>query len=59
MEVLKDFFKRWWEFFSDADVKWTAGAMMFLCWMIVLAWLSFSIIANAPDLDQDQEIGAP
>jgi len=56
---LKDFLKRWWEFFSDTDVKWTVGAMMFLCWIVALMWLMFSSVANAPDSldDQIQEIG--
>jgi hypothetical protein len=45
---MRDFVTRWWEFFSDADVKWTFGVMMFLCWAITLAWALLSFAAANP-----------
>lgn len=56
---MKDFFKRWWEFFSDSDVKWTAAAVMVMLWMLVIAWLTFQAVLSAPDLGEDQQIEAP
>ena len=47
--------KEWWEFFSDRDVKWTFGVMMFICWIIVLAILTFYNIINGASTPTDQE----
>jgi ascorbate-specific PTS system EIIC-type component UlaA len=41
--------KEWWEFFSDSNVKWTFGVMMFLLWVVAIVWMAALNMVNSDD----------